>query len=213
MPLEAMHDPKQYITKEQALAAIEKTTNQRDEILLSLLWYTGARVTEIIQLPLSRIDFAESCVTIKSLKQRGLTPGGSAVSDHYRSVPVPDKVMQKIYSFIQNGGTKKGEYLFSHDGKQPLSRQSAYTIARRACEAAGIMHFGDKKISKRGLHPHPHVFRHGFAMNWLKNDGRPEQLQDILGHRDYDTTRSYQRFTPKDLQEEYSKVYGEKKEG
>lgn len=212
MPLDAMQDPKQYITKEQALAAIEKTTNRRDEILVSLLWYTGARVSELLQLPLSRIDFEQSCVTIKSLKQRSHSKEGTPIPDHYRSVPVPDHIMKKIFSFIQDGGTRESEYLFTYDGKQPLSRQAAWTIVRDACIAAGVTRFGDKKISKRGFGPHPHVFRHGFAMNWLKKGGRPEQLQTILGHRDYDTTRSYQRFTPKDLRDEYSKVFGEKKD-
>jgi len=199
MALEAMHDPKQYITREQALAAIEKTKNSRDELLLMLLWYTGARVTELLQLPISRIDFEQSLITIRSLKKRGNV-------DHYRSIPVPDPVLTKIYNFIQVGGTRKSGYLFTHDGTKPLSRQSAHTIVRDACMAAGIMHFGDKSISKRGFGPHPHVFRHGFAMNWLKNGGRPEALQQILGHHSYDTTRSYQRFTQKDLKDEYEKV-------
>jgi len=199
MALDAMQDPKQYITKDQALAAIAATKNQRDELLLSLLWYTGARVTELLQIPVSRINFEESCVTIKSLKKRG--------EDHYRSIPVPDSIMQKIFSFIKDGGTLKGPYLFTYDGKQPLSRQSAWAIVRDACVDAGVTRFGDKKISKRGFGPHPHVFRHGFAMNWIKSGGRAEQLQQILGHANYETTRSYQRFTPKDLQEEYKKVF------
>jgi len=202
MALDAMQDPKQYITQAQALLAIKMTTNQRDELLISLLWYTGARVSEIINLPVNRIDFEQSCITIRSLKKRG--------ADHYRSVPVPDQLLQKMFSFIKEGGTLKSPYLFTYDGKQPLSRQSAHTIVRDACIAAGATRFGDKNISKRGFGPHPHLFRHGFAMNWLKNGGRPEQLQAILGHNNYETTRSYQRFTPSDLQDEYKKVYQNK---
>jgi len=203
MPLDAMRDSRQYITKEQALAAIKCTRNQRDELLVSLLWYTGARISEIITLPISQIDFQNSLITIKSLKHR---------SDHYRSVPVPDKLLQKIYSFIKEGGTLKSKYLFTFDGKKPLSRQSGWTIVRDACLDAGVMRFGDRNISKRGFGPHPHVFRHGFAINWLNSGGLPEKLQEILGHEDYATTRSYQRFTPKDLHDDYDKVFKEKDE-
>jgi len=203
MPRDAMQDPKQYITEEQALAAIAAAPNQRDELLLSLLWYTGARVSEIIQLPISCIDFEESCVTIRSLKKRSTT-------DHYRSIPIPDDLLKKLYSFIKADGHLGGDYLFTFKGSQPLSRQAAWEIVRDACTAAGVTRFGDKNISKRGFGPHPHVFRHGFAMHWLKSGGRPEQLQAILGHNTYETTRSYQRFTPKDLQDEYKKVFKKK---
>lgn len=200
MGFSAMQDPRQYITKDQALLAISKTQTQRDELLISLLWYTGARVTEIISLPISQINFEESYITIKSLKQHSKT-------DQYRSIPVPTFLMEKIFSYIKEGGTLKSQYLFTFDGKQPLSRQTAWAVVKEACIAAGATRFGDKNISKRGFGPHPHLFRHGFAMNWLKNGGRAEQLQEILGHADYETTRSYQRFTPQDLTDEYKKVF------
>ncbi len=203
MPRDAMQDPKQYITEEQAVAAIAATSFLRDEILISLLWYTGARISEILNLTIGQVDFIEGCVTIKALKMRGAT-------DHYRSIPIPEELLKKIFTFINSDGHQGGEYLFTYTGKQPLSRQAAWTIVRDACVAAGVTKFGDKKISKRGFGPHPHIFRHGFAMNWLKKGGKPEQLQEILGHRSYDTTRSYQRFTPADLRESYNKVFKKK---
>ncbi len=196
----AMRDPKQYITEEQALRVIASTKYLRDEILISLLWYTGARISEIVNLPVNRIDFKENTITIKSLKKR---------AEYYRSIPVPDQLIRKIFHFIKEGGAS--EYLFTYDGKRPMSRQSAYNIVRLCCENSGVKQFGDRKISKRGFHPHPHVFRHGFAMNWLKKGGQPEYLQEILGHRSYDTTRSYQRFSKKDLQDAYNKIHKEPK--
>jgi len=197
----AMRDPKQYITEEQALAVIAGTENLRDEILISLLWYTGARVSEIINLQISHIDFKDSTITIRSLKKR---------AEYYRSIPVPDELIKKIYVFIREGGAGH-EHLFTFDGTHPMSRQAAYNIVRKCCEQSGADRFGDRKISRRGFHPHPHVFRHGFAMNWLKKGGQPEYLQEILGHRSYETTRSYQRFTKKDLQDAYRKIHDKEK--
>lgn len=194
---EAMHDPKQYITEEQALKAIESTTNVRDELLLKLLWYTGGRVTEIITITINNINVKDRFVTISSLKKKG---------EAYRDVPVPDQLIKDIESFINRGGTSGSEYLFTANGKKPISRQAAYAIVRAACEKSGMKSIGDPRVTKRGLHPHPHSFRHGFAMNWFKHDGRAEPLQDMLGHKNYETTRSYQRFTPIDLKKEYDKT-------
>lgn len=197
MPYEAMKDPRGYITEVQALKAIECTDNVRDELLLKLLWYTGARITEILNLQVSMIDETECMISIRSLKKK---------REVMRSVPVPKHILKDIMDFIARGGSKGGDFLFSSDGAQHLSRQQAYTIVNKACEKAGVTSCGDKRVSKRGLKPHPHMFRHGFAMNWLKKGGRPEQLQNLLGHESYETTRSYQRFTNKDLQEAYDKI-------
>jgi len=195
--LEAMHDPKQYITEEQALKAIEATTNLRDEILLKLLWHTGARVTEIITITQSNINVKDRFITISSLKKK---------EEAFRDVPVPDQLIKDIESFIKRGGTSGSEYLFTADGKRPITRQAAYAIVRAACEKSGMKSVGDPRITTRGLHPHPHSFRHGFAMNWFKRGGRAEPLQEILGHNSYETTRSYQRFTSIDLKKEYDKT-------
>ena len=53
---------------------------------------------------------------------------------------------------------------------------------------------------------HAHLFRHGYAINFLNHGGRLDALQEQLGHRDINTTRIYLRLTGEDVMREVSKI-------
>ena len=56
------------------------------------------------------------------------------------------------------------------------------------------------------LKVHAHLFRHGYAINFLNCSGRLDALQEQLGHRDINTTRIYLRLSDEDVKREVSKV-------
>ncbi len=207
----AMQDPKAYLTAEQVEMVLKAITDMRDHLIVRMLWVTGARVSELLGIEVDMIDLAERLVTFKAAKKRQET---------WRSVPIDRKTADMIGEYLDTREVKS-PWLFTSrsspfgqkpDGANPLSRQAAYTIMREACERVGITKVGDPKITKRGLHPHPHTLRHSFAMDWFKHGARPEPLQKILGHTNYNTTLSYMRFTDQDLRKEFDKVRGEKSE-
>ena len=57
---------------------------------------------------------------------------------------------------------------------------------------------------RRGVHAH--LFRHGYAINFLNGGGRLDALQEQLGHRDINTTRIYLRLTSEDVMREVAKI-------
>lgn len=196
MPEAAMKDPKNYFTAEQVNTAIDAIPNLRDKLLVKLHWIMGARVSEVLSIRVSMIDFDDEMIGIKSLKKK---------RDEWCNIPVDRETLEMIKQYL----TKRGfdsDYLFTADGDKPLTRQMAYFIIRDAFERVGITRVGDPRITKRGLHPHPHTLRHSFAIDWFKRGGRPELLQRILRHEHYETTMSYLRFSDADLKEAFDKI-------
>jgi len=197
---EAMKDPKGYLTAEQVEMVLMAELNLRNKLLIRMHWVTGARVSEVTHIRVNLIDFEDEMVTIRSLKKK---------AEEWVSIPIDRETADMIKEYLATRGFDS-EWLFTADGKRPLTRQMAYYIIRGACERVGITKVGDPRISKRGLHPHCHTLRHSFSMDWVKRGGRPEVLQRILRHVDYDTTISYLRFTAQDLKDEFDKIKGGK---
>ena len=75
-------------------------------------------------------------------------------------------------------------------------RQRADQIIRKLASRAGF---------QRNVHAH--LFRHGYAINFLNCGGRLDALQEQLGHRDTNTTRIYLRLTDEDIKPEVAKVH------
>lgn len=198
----AMRDPKNYLTAEQVARALDAELNPRNKLLFKMLWITGARVSEILNLQVSMVDLDNEMVTIRSLKKK---------AEEWVSVPIDKETVDMIKEYLATRGFKS-DWLFTSNGSKPMTRQMAYFIIRGACERVGIMRVGDPRITKRGLHPHPHSLRHSFAMDWVKRGGRPEVLQRIMRHTDYKTTISYLRFTDRDIKDEFDRIKGKRHE-
>jgi site-specific recombinase XerD len=187
----------------------------RDRLLVEVLWNTGARVSEVLELTPSSIDFHQATVTIRSLKKkrrlpkkakeikneiRGLElalkhdPGSKILArkledartrlakfekepppSTYRTVPITPKFTGKIAGYCMSEGIKPNEKLF------PLSRIRVYQIVQQAGEKAGLDE--DRR--------HPHVFRHGYAVNAVLSGVPPLVLRRWLGHASMDTTLIY----------------------
>ena len=83
----------------------------------------------------------------------------------------------------------KGDgYLFPSRKGGHITKQRADQIMKKAARWAGL---------QRGVHAH--LFRHGYAINFLNHGGRLDALQEQLGHRDLNTTRIYLRRTSGDV--------------
>ena len=174
----------------------EKDTSkqgQRNQIMLYVMYVTGVRVSELVNLKIAHIMFNEGRVRIEG-------KGGK-----HRILPLPLSIVTMLKDYItQVHGAfmqKHGEtgYLFPIKyGKQikPISRQAFWTLLKGIWKKAGI----DKSIS-------PHKLRHSFATHMLKRGANLRHLQEMLGHENVSTVQVYTHVETSFLRKIYDKKH------
>jgi integrase/recombinase XerD len=187
------------LTVDQVMSILEISGNDlislRDRALLELLYATGARVTEIINLnttDISSIKNEDSQVTTIRVKGKGgkerVIPIGSfglmAVNDYLtRSRPTLCKV-----------STQKALFLNQRGGR--LTRQSAWGIVANRAARAGLAEVVT-----------PHSMRHSFATHLLDGGADIRVVQELLGHASVTTTQIYTLITIDRLRESYASAH------
>jgi integrase/recombinase XerD len=145
----------------------------RDRALLELLYATGMRASECLGLRLEDVNLTAgyAVCTGKGRKQRLVPLGAEAVT-----------WLQRYLAAARPLATRRRDCgrLFVNPRGSPLSRQSLWTIVRRAAAAAGLRYC----VS-------PHVLRHSFASHLLENGADLRSVQVMLGHADIATTQIY----------------------
>lgn len=159
--------------------------NYRNKAMLELLYATGIRVSELIDLKVHDIDFTSDTVRVfgKGSKERIIPLGDYAVEyleiylNQYRS-----SLLKK----------DKNDYLFLNNHGKKMTRQGFFKIIKKIAEEKGIQ----KEIS-------PHTLRHCFATHLLENGADLRSIQELLGHSDLSTTQIYTHLSVKHLRENY----------
>ena len=160
---------------ERLLDAPERdtVTGVRDRALLELLYATGARVSEVVQLDVDDVSHGEMLrVRGKGSKER-IVPVGSyarAALDAYLTRARPE---------LSRRG-KATPRLFLGARGAPLSRQSAWLVIKDAADRAGLT-----------AHVSPHTMRHSFATHLLQGGADVRVVQELLGHASVATTQIY----------------------
>ena len=169
----------------------------RDRALLELLYGSGARVTEVVNLDLSDINQLLSegneVATIKLHGKGGkdrIVPLGS-----YASAALADYLTQ-VRPALSLNSAKTTPALFLNQRGTRLSRQSAWQFVLDAAHAAGVM----GKVS-------PHVFRHSYATHLLDGGADIRVVQELLGHASVTTTQIYTLITIDKVRETYSTAH------
>ena len=170
-----------YLTPEEAHALIDATKSERDRLLLRLLWEAGVRISEAISLRLE--DVGREGVRVL---------GKSAIE---RVVFVQDSLVSTILFYAQERQMDRGDYLFPSRKGGHITKQRAAQIIKKAAKSARL---------RRNVHAH--LFRHGYAINFLNCSGRLDALQEQLGHKDINTTRIYLRLSDEDVKREVNKI-------
>ena len=170
-----------YLTPEEAHQLMEAATNERDRLFLRLLWETGVRISEAVALRLGDVSRAGIRVLGK----------GSAE----RVVFVQEGLVSAILFWAQEMGLGRDTYLFTSRNGGHITKQRADQIIKDVAKRAHL---------QRSIHAH--LFRHGYAINFLNCSGRLDALQEQLGHRDINTTRIYLRLSDEDLRREVAKL-------
>lgn len=163
----------------------------RDRALLELLYATGARVSEVVGLELSDIDFDEELILLtgKGSKQR-LVPLGGALGRALREYFGPGGRRTLLA-----GRTSQRVFINARSG--PLTRQGVDLIVHKRALNVGI---DRARISA-------HVFRHSCATHMLAHGADIRVVQELLGHASIATTQLYTAVSVTTLQREYQHAH------
>lgn len=155
----------------------------RDKAMLELLYATGIRVSELLELNVSDIN----------LQIGILHMGGS----RERIVPVYPAAVKAVAEYLVNVrpvivNDENEDRLFTNMNGGAMSRQGFWKIIKHYAEKAGIK----KDIT-------PHTLRHSFAAHLLENGAQLKDIKEMLGHSDISSTQVYAKF----LKSKYTSAY------
>ena len=166
----------------------EKQTNLRDKALLELLYATGARVSEVVDLKIENLDTEVGYVRVfgKGSKER-IIPMGKYARNWLK------KYLENTRPNLKK--SVNSNYVFLNKRGQKLSRQSIWKLIKKYGKKNAI-----PKIS-------PHTFRHSFATHLLEGGADLRSVQEMLGHVDISTTQIYTQLDRKRLKEIHKKYH------
>lgn len=179
---------------EEILESIREDSPEkiRDKCIFELLYSTGIRVSEAVNIKLNDIDMSSNSIRIigKGNKERIVYFGSLAKDLLFKYL--------KIRKNFKND--KKTDYLFLNNAGNQLARESISKIINNIIYNSGIKH----KIS-------PHVLRHTFATHLLDNGADLRSVQELLGHENLRTTEIYTHISNERLRAAYLKYHPNKK--
>lgn len=157
----------------------------RDRSILELLYSSGIRVNELVNLNINDIDFINEEIKVlgKGNKERIVPVGSVAMNWLNRYI----KELKKISS---------EKILFINKNKKRLTTRSIEMIIKKYAKKAGIL----KKIT-------PHTLRHSFATHLLDRGADLRSVQELLGHSNLSTTQIYTHLSIQKLKKEYDKAH------
>jgi integrase/recombinase XerC len=162
----------------------------RDRALLELLYAAGLRVSELANLTVRDVDFAEGLVRVKGK------------GDKERFVPLHDEALHWLHRYLQESrpqflrrAKKVTDALFVSQKGTPLTvRQIHRLVTGYASKALGL------KVS-------PHALRHSFATHLLEGGADLRAIQELLGHASLAATQIYTRLSRSHLRRIYEKAH------
>ena len=192
-PKKKQHLP-QALTKEEVEKLLHSpNTGQvlglRDRAMLELMYATGLRISEIINLKLEDLH-----LTMGTLQTLGK-------GHKERIVPVGDEAIKWINRYLEEARPKllkqkRSNYLFLNFHGNNLTRQGVWKNLKAEVRKAGIQ----KNIT-------PHTLRHSFATHILENGADLRIVQELLGHADISTTQIYTHLSNKQLADIYNRAH------
>ena len=157
--------------------------------MLELLYATGLRVSELINLKLQDIDFSQDII-------RTFGKGSKE-----RIIPIGDYAKEYLEKYIYEYRSsmlkrENNEYIFLNNHGKQMTRQGFFKIIKKIAKEKGI----NKELS-------PHTLRHSFASHLLKYGADLRTIQELLGHSDISTTQIYTHITNEELKQNYNEFH------
>ena len=158
----------------------------RNKAMLELMYASGLRVTELINLKPNDVDLENNTVrTMGKGKKERIIPIGD-----YATVAV------KNYLYNYRPDNKKCDYLFLNNHYNQMTRQGFFKVMKKLLLEKGI----NIKFS-------PHTLRHSFASHMLSNGADLRTIQELLGHSNISTTEIYLYVNSKEIRKNYDNAH------
>ena len=174
----------------EKLLSIPITSNfkgSRDKAMLELLYATGVRVTELVNLNIDDVNLNLGFVKLNGTKERVVPIGRMA----QKAVNI--YINEYRQEFLKD---KESNVLFLNFHGQKMTRQGFWKIIKSYAKEAGI----EKKIT-------PYTLRHSFAAHLIENGADLKSLQQMLGHADISTTQIYAEMVKTRISDVYRKTH------
>jgi integrase/recombinase XerC len=163
----------------------------RDKAMLEVLYSSGIRVSELVELEMTDIDLQEGALRVrgKGRKDRITPIGSQAIKAVQRYLDLRGQDPRAI-------GANHSNRVFLNKHGEPLSTRS---VRRKL----------DKYLVQAGLDPgiSPHTLRHSFATHLLNNGADLRSVQELLGHQSLSTTQIYTHLTTSRMKEVYDQAH------
>ncbi len=160
----------------------------RDRAMLEVLYATGIKVSELIELSINDINLQIGIIHMHNSKHERIVPLYPAATKHlaeYCAIARP--------ALVQSNAEER---LFTNMNGQPMSRQGFWKI---------IKHYADKAGIKKDITPH--TLRHSFAAHLLENGAQLKDIKDMLGHSDISSTQIYAQLIKSKYVQSYAKFH------
>ena len=167
------------------------TEGYRDSAMLSLMYWTGLRVSELIALNIDNLYLSENEPYLRCYGK----------GDRERTIPIPDQALESVkyylreirHNFVRNN-SELG--VFVNMRGERLTRQGYWLILKAYVKKAGIK----SNVT-------PHTLRHSYATHLLRGGASIRAVQELLGHANVSTTQIYTQLANQDLKDAYEEVH------
>lgn len=157
----------------------------RDRTILELIYSTGIRVSELVNMDVSDIDFVNEEIKVLGKGEKE------------RIIPVGSVALNILHCYIKE--LKKIDtsgVLFINKNKKRLTQRFVELMIKKYAKMSGI----EKKVT-------PHTLRHSFATHLLDRGADLRSVQELLGHSNLSTTQIYTHLSIQKLKKEYDKAH------
>ncbi len=159
----------------------KRYSQRRLQVLILALADTGCRISELLGLHWSDVNFDDLLLTV------------NGKGDKQRIIPFSLELRKHLYRLQQ---ASKFQLVFPARTGTQLGRRNVLRDVKALCDKLGV------KVPARALH----AFRHSFSLNYLRRGGSVFHLQKCLGHTTLDMTRRYANLMTEDLQKMHQQI-------
>ncbi len=161
------------LSVEEVKALIGAADFKKSELMVKMLYSSGLRVSELVNLKVKDLDLNQHIGWVRS---------GKGNKD--RLFQISEGLSKQLLRYL----SKNQNNIFLFSEKEPMSKRNVQSIITRLARKAGI----NKKVS-------PHTLRHSFATHLLENGANLLVIQQLLGHENVETTKIYTHISQEQL--------------
>ena len=193
-PIVSLSSPKSekylplFLTEDEITKLIEAPSTEderglRDRAILETFYSTGIRISELVGLNISDIDFIAAVIKV------------SGKGKKERLLPIGDKALSAIRAYIDKRKSKEDSLFLNKNGRR-ITDRGVRDVVKKYIRIASL---------KSGISPH--TLRHSFATHLLNRGADLRSVQELLGHANISTTQIYTHLTTEKLKSVYDKAH------